>query len=872
MAGLRRISEKAGGRSFDRFKAWFVDRLPGLARARARSESSSALERELAEAQRLARVGSWRWDLASKQIHWSQALFDIFGIEAPESTPTYDERRRLLVGDSLARLDAAIEGAREHGLAFSIDLEFLRCGSEPRTMTTSGEPVRDSSGRIIALRGTVQDVTEMRQIERALRISEQRFRAIFDSMFQFTGLLSPEGDLLEANHAALAFGGVQAAEVIGKRVWESLWWDQPVRCEQLRQAVLRAAQGEFVRYDAELQGTEERRITLDFSLKPVLDAEGKVAMLIAEGRDVTDERRARIALAESENRFRQAMRNAPIGKALVALDGRFIEVNEALCSMLGYTEPELLARTFQELTHADDLAADLALIEALIAGDCERYRMFKRYIRADGQVLDAQLDVSLMRNAAGAPLYFISQIQDVTERRRLEQQQEILTQRLSMALRVSGIGVWDFDVASGQFEIDDALYRIYGKKPGDATDYPAWRDAVLPEDFPRAEGSILAAIETKTSQASEFRIRHPKLGVRYLESAFGVVLDQNHKVVRLVGVNMDVTERWEAEQRIGESRALLRNLIDNLPVLISMVDPLGRFLVTNRRNATVMGLPASQIEGRSLSEVLPPQALERVAPAWQQVLAGETVEATNRFVEDGRVVHLQGVYLPITEGPQKGCGLAVFSDVTALKQAEAQLNQSNRRLEQQVAEVLKLQELLRDQATHDSLTGLYNRRYFDESLARELESARRQGYGLSLIMADLDHFKAVNDCYGHQAGDSVLQSWAVLMRDSMRSTDVLCRYGGEEFAIVMPRCSLEQAVELAEQLRLRLWKSGFSPNAMQGTISATVSLGVACAERGQGSPKELIRAADAALYRAKKLGRNRVVREPSDPGAEPPAL
>ncbi|MBX6420445.1 MAG: EAL domain-containing protein [Nevskia sp.] len=127
-------------------------------------------------------------------------------------------------------------------------------------------------------------------------------------------------------------------------------------------------------------------------------------------------------IEENERRFRLILENAPIGMAIVGLDGRFLHVNRALCAMLGYEEPELLAKTFQEITHPGDLAQDLAHVQALIEGRGETYRMEKRYFTRSGAILHIQLDVSILRDAAGRPLYFISQIQDVSEAKRITEQ------------------------------------------------------------------------------------------------------------------------------------------------------------------------------------------------------------------------------------------------------------------------------------------------------------------------------------------------------------------------------------------------------------------------------------------------------------------
>lgn len=171
---------------------------------------------------------------------------------------------------------------------------------------------------------------------------------------------------------------------------------------------------------------------------------------------------------------------------------------------------------------------------------------------------------------------------------------------------------------------------------------------------------------------------------------------------------------------------------------------------------------------------------------------------------------------------------------------------------------LKLQQSLKEQSIRDPLTGLYNRRYLEETMDRELTRARRAGQPVSVIMADLDHFKKINDFYGHEAGDYVLQTIARTLQRAVRSEDIVCRYGGEEFTVIMPGLSLEKALSRAEMIlnsvrRLEL---------VQGSTiiqNITISVGVASYPEHGESGLELVQAADLALLRAKQEGRNRVI-------------
>ena len=171
---------------------------------------------------------------------------------------------------------------------------------------------------------------------------------------------------------------------------------------------------------------------------------------------------------------------------------------------------------------------------------------------------------------------------------------------------------------------------------------------------------------------------------------------------------------------------------------------------------------------------------------------------------------------------------------------------------------IKLRETLSYQVVHDSLTGLFNRRYLEETLDREIHRVRRKGNSLGAIMMDLDHFKNFNDTLGHEAGDSLLRSLGKLLQSQVRQEDVACRYGGEEFIIILPDASLDVVQKRAEEIRqmvprLQVYHRG------QLLESITVSLGVAIFPEHGATPEDLVSAADDALYSAKNQGRNRVV-------------
>ena len=199
--------------------------------------------------------------------------------------------------------------------------------------------------------------------------------------------------------------------------------------------------------------------------------------------------------------------------------------------------------------------------------------------------------------------------------------------------------------------------------------------------------------------------------------------------------------------------------------------------------------------------------------------------------------------------------LLLLRDVSAEYQTKIELHQANQVLESRLRAIEALQDQLKEQAVRDGLTGLFNRRYFEEMMLAEFAKAKRSGTPLAVILIDIDHFKQVNDTYGHQAGDCALQVFANMIKTHIRSSDIACRYGGEEFIIALPGLTLAGAYERAEQLRL-----AFKATTIQfkeQVIQATISSGVGAIPEHSGSQDSLISQVDKALYLAKKKGRDR---------------
>jgi diguanylate cyclase (GGDEF)-like protein len=268
----------------------------------------------------------------------------------------------------------------------------------------------------------------------------------------------------------------------------------------------------------------------------------------------------------------------------------------------------------------------------------------------------------------------------------------------------------------------------------------------------------------------------------------------------------------------------------------------GAKLLSSRRKGNI-GEPVE-----SLLEDWPPAALALIqgSPGSQEI-----------HLDREPPLYLELHNQPIADRAGRLIGqLVIWHDITIRKTAELALLKANVQLKEQVREIEALQSKMREQAISDGLTGAFNRRYLDETLERELARARRAGDSLAAIMIDIDYFKSVNDQYGHQTGDRVLQQITKLLQRDIRASDILCRYGGDEFLIILLGANAATAAARAESWRQAVEQTSFE--SANRSFSVTASFGIAIFPDHKADIDGLIQAADEALYSAKSAGRNGV--------------
>lgn len=332
----------------------------------------------------------------------------------------------------------------------------------------------------------------------------------------------------------------------------------------------------------------------------------------------------------------------------------------------------------------------------------------------------------------------------------------------------------------------------------------------------------------------------------------------------------------------GVADLLLDFVVDRLEVGVFAVDADMKLVLWNRFMATHSGKPPAETLGRSLFDCFPELPTKWLEKKIRSVFVLGNYSFTsweqrpyllrfkhNRPVTGGIDAMQQNcTFLPIKDGQDQVRHVCVtLFDTTDTALYQRQLQQAIEDLDREKEEQLHLiRELEAAQielqllASRDGLTGVANRRSFDEKLAMEWHRAAREGQPLSLLLTDVDYFKRYNDTYGHQEGDACLRAVAQAMAGNVhRPADLVARYGGEEFAVILPGTDLAGVAVMAERIRAAVEQLGLPHRASEIADHVTLSVGTVTAIPGaDGNPGQLVSAADAALYRAKHAGRNRV--------------
>jgi diguanylate cyclase (GGDEF)-like protein/PAS domain S-box-containing protein len=699
-----------------------------------------------------------------------------------------------------------------------------------------------------------------------------------------------EGTIVWANPALEELSGYKVQELIGQnpRVFKS--GRQPTSFYRQMWETILAGQ----RWQGELlnQGKEGKVYWEEMAITPVRSAQGEITHFVAIQCDISEQK----SIRERIHLLAQAMESTSEMIGVTDREGHFLFVNRAFEQAIGCTAKEVVGRHFTlglSAKNPASLQSEIAR-EGMTPGGWKGECLVPR---SDGTDFPAFLSITPIQDEEGHAVGMVGIAQDISERkaaeeklRQSEEQFRQIGENISSALFILTPEPPRINYLNRAYE------TLWGKPRQEVYDRTeAWLESVHPEDRRRMLEIFRQTLQGAMTEA-EFRLVRPDGSVRWVDGRTFPVTDSAGRLSRIVGIVQDITRRKEAESELQEAHeklgAALRDAEQRavesakLTELVDLLQSCQRVEEAYQITESILPRMLPARSGALCITSASRNVIEAVAewgeePASQRsfrpndcwALRRGKIHAVTDPASAPRCAHLsrlpEGGYLCVplsAHGETLGIlylesplGAADSSNgaEAAVERLAPQAAAAGERISLALAN-LQLREALRRQSIHDPLTGLFNRRYMEESLERELSRATRNGQSVALLMLDIDNFKAFNDTFGHQAGDTLLRAFGNFLNQRTRGQDVACRYGGEEFAVILSEASLEGALQRAKLLQEELSQLVVE-HAGQVLGKVTLSIGVAAFPDHGRTTEDLLRSADDALYRAKTAGRDRII-------------
>lgn len=765
-----------------------------------------------------------------------------------------------------------------------------------------------------------KEVAERHKAEQAYKHLLARTQLILNSAGEGIFGLDADGKVTFVNPAALKLSGYQAQELLGRNIHEILHhsradgFDHPQEDCPTYTALLNG-ETRLVMNDV-FWGKDGKELPVEYTSTPIRE-DGQATGVVVVFRDISQRQQAETDL-KRERDFIAALLDT-IGALVLVLDreGRIIRFNPACEKITGYSFQEVRGTfVWDFLLTPEEIAPVKEVVGKLVAGDfpCEFENL---WLTREGRPRLIAWSNTALVGEDGAPAFIIATGIDITERRRSELVRQEAMDFLENVIENSADAIGIVDRRGRFITWNKAAQEVIGYsfeelKGKSAFDLYADKDELVKMLRKlRRDGYVRRYeihLKKKDGSIIPFTLSISLLYDRSREAIGSITVARDLSDIRdtlgqLQRVNeqlrQEIAEREQVETTLQEVNEKLKNLVQEveqrnrqITLLNELSDLLQACFTCEEAYAGIAQSAASLFEGY-VGALLVLNAhknlLESVA-VWGGPLAGEEVFTPDDCWALRRgVIHVvqdahSGLpcrHLSARPGVSSMClplvaqgetlGMLLLQSLPpgpgheAGKSPPGRIPESTQRLAVNLAKNislalanLRLRETLFRQAVRDPLTGLYNRRYMEETLERELHRARRRQAPLGLMILDMDHFKIFNDAFGHRAGDTLLAMLSGVLQGAIRRDDVVCRYGGEEFVIIMPEASLEVACQRAESLREQISRLQVMIGN-QELDAVTASFGVAAFPQHGQTGEDLLRAADRALFLAKEQGRNRVL-------------
>ena len=564
--------------------------------------------------------------------------------------------------------------------------------------------------------------------------------------------------------------------------------------------------------------------------------------------DVTDRKAIERQLADNEMRYRRLVEDQSELISLATPDGELRFVNPAYARLYGKQPSEMIGKSLFDFVPTD---ARLAVREHLenVCGRNDTVEAENQVVPLDGQARWIAWTNRALRDSSGTVTAIHSVGRDIEQRIAIERRLKESEARYRLLAENSTDMILLVTRDGKRLYASPACRTILGWTPEEML-LISTKDAIHPDDAGFLEQRRAYNDDEVTS--FQYRMRRKDGGYVWVESISRAVQTSPDEPPHRLVVVRDIAERVAAEQQLKDSEARYRLLAENSTDMVLQLGlDLSRQYVSPA-SREIFGYEPDELIGAKSGEMAHPEDAARVAHALQSLISGEvdrqTVVARRRHRE-GHWIWIEAQYRALKDPATRTLTgiVGAIRDISVRKAIEEQLAHAYQRL-----------EIL---AKEDGLTGLANRRAFDEALATEFRRAQREGKSVALVMIDVDHFKAFNDQYGHPAGDRCLKLIGEVIRNAVyRAGDLAARYGGEEFAVLLPETAEIGAAIIAERIRKGVSMLRITHASIANGI-VTASAGVAAFEGAatESPPESLLQTADRALYRAKRTGRNRTV-------------
>ena len=499
---------------------------------------------------------AWSADPDGSADFFNQRWLDYTGLSAEQALGSGWEV--AIHPDDLSRILETFREALNSVKPYEVEGRFRRFDGEFRWFLFRASPLCDESGKVVKWYGTNTDIEDRKRAEDALRSHEQNLRLLVDTIPGHIVTTTPTGEIELLNRRVLEYFDKTPEELVNWRTSDAI---HPDDLALTAAAFTRAIQtGEPYESEHRLRRADGAYRWFHTRGLALRDKEGRIVRWYLLPIDVDDRRRAEEALRKSEERWRSVFENSAIGVALTDLNGRFLATNHVFQAMVGYTEEELRAVSFADLTHEDYREANWALVTELVEGNRRQFQIEKKYRRKDGNSIWVSNNVSLVPGTERVARFIMALSEDITERKRAEQSLRRSEAYLSEAHRLAKTGSWAYSPAAERgIYWSDEMRQIFGldSERSNLPDREEFLRLVHPEDRDRFNERIDKAFREKADFVQDYRIVLMDGTVKHIHGIGHPVLDESGNIIEYVGTDVDVTERKRAEDALRESEAFL---------------------------------------------------------------------------------------------------------------------------------------------------------------------------------------------------------------------------------------------------------------------------------------------------------------------------